>query len=113
MNVIPTYDKKKSIHLRPGDVDTSYDIREFETFLNKLIEEDLLEDDAELGILKFVLDNGTERLSSKQLFRLEEVIKRTSKKCSRCEEEFTWTELNAMEGDLCASCQHDWDSMKD
>jgi len=77
-------------------------------FLQLLIDTERFNDQKEVGITKFVIEQGFEKLSSKQKFIFNKAIEEyVFEECSRCGNEIPWSEMSAAEdnGGLCSWCQ--------
>lgn len=86
---------------------------DFTLYLEDLIKANRIEDEKALGISKFVIANGPERLTDKQWYVfLEEGILPYNyvEECERCAHEIPWSEmLGAVyinEDNLCGYCSH-------
>ena len=82
----------------------------FQSYLNKLINLEMISDDTAAGIAKQVIDKGVDSLSDKQEYRL--ITKgllpgNYIPYCDRCGEEIPWSEmLYALDDSLCSYCRH-------
>lgn len=106
---LPEYNKG-SLYLAKRDGDHYY--TEFAEFISQLIERDLYDDDVERGILAYVKENGTDKLSDKQKYRLEQIVDRYAhEECSICSEPIPLNEaLDIDENDgLCSYHKHQMD----
>ena len=84
MSEIPIYDK---INLVEAEQEGDTFSPDFDTFLNELINADVIMDDTEKGALKYAALNGTKALSSKQLSVLNRVFKKLgNKECRICQQ---------------------------
>lgn len=98
--------------LRMAEKDGEFYHSDFADFISQLIDRDMIDDDTERGILAFVNDNGTEKLSPKQKFRLEKILERyADEKCKICGCEIPIDEvLDIDENDgLCSYYKHQMD----
>lgn len=68
---IPEYNENS---LYTAEKDGEYYYSEFAEFISQLIERGHYENDTERGILAYVNDKGTDTLSDKQKYRLEQII---------------------------------------
>jgi len=76
---------------------------EFNGFLKQLIKTEFLED-AALGITKYIIDHGREKLTSKQnfIFQKEIMDKFVHEECEMCHQEIPWPEITfAVNKDVC------------
>lgn len=84
---------------------------DFILFLKHSIDTELYQDRKEEGIIKVIINKGTDALTEKQLWVINRFLDRVLKSCSRCGIEFSFQDMTFSEGDLCPSCQHDWDRL--
>lgn len=87
---------------------TRYKEDDFNGFLEDLIVSGRI-DEKEIGISKFMMDNGYEALSVKQKYVFDTMIKNnTVDECWRCGVDIPWCEMmEALDnGGLCSWCQH-------
>ena len=106
---IPEYNESD---LKMAERDGEFIYTEFDDFINGLIDRDMIVDPAEKGILAFVRDNGTEKLSTKQRFRLEKIVQKYGTEfCKICSNEIPFNEvLDIGENDgLCSYHKHQMD----
>lgn len=102
----PIYNKTD---LKMAPKDGAYEYIEFHDFISDLVNMELLEHSAEIGIAKYILDNGTKNLSDKQSVILQKILKRyTDLDCSRCGLKIPLSEVISSldNGDLCGYCYH-------
>ena len=71
---------------------------DFKACLEKLINLKLIENEAALGISKFVIANGTDALSARQTYTFKKHIldEFFDRKCSKCGEGIPWSEMFAI-----------------
>lgn len=86
---------------------------DFTSYLEELISAGLIEDEVALGISKYIITNGAERLSDKQWYVFLEKGLLTAnyvEHCERCAEEIPWSEMLGTvyinENNLCSYCHH-------
>ncbi len=108
---IPEYNKN-SLFLAQRDGDHYY--TEFAEFISQVLERDLYEDDVERGILAYVNDNGTEKLSDKQMFRLKQIVERyANEECLICSESIPLSEALDIEENNGLCSYHKYQMDKD
>lgn len=98
--------------LKMAERDGEFIYVEFDDFVNGLIDRDMIDDTAEKGILAFVKENGTAKLSPKQKYRLEKIVEEYgTESCTICSEEIPFNEvLDFDENDrLCGYHKHQMD----
>ena len=86
---------------------------DFKSYLEELISAQRIEDEVALGIAKFIITNGAERLTDKQWYVFIEkgmLPYNYVEYCARCGEEIPWSEMLGAtyinEDDLCGYCHH-------
>ena len=88
---IPKYNKG---NLYSAEIDGEYYYAEFADFISQLLERGHFKDDTERGILAYVNVNGTDALSTKQKYRLEQIIDEfANEECSICGEPIPLNEV--------------------
>lgn len=106
---IPEYNMDS---LKMAERDGEFYHTDFASFISQLIERDMVDDSTERGILAFVNDNGTEKLSDKQKFRLQKIVERYGREeCKICGEKIPLDQvLDIDENDgLCSYHKHQMD----
>lgn len=109
----PEYDM---VQLKFADRDGDSETAGFAQFISDLLTNNLLEHDAEIGVAKYVDDNGTKGLSEKQGQVLEIIIKKFGGlECNRCQTKIDWVELAEAHdnGGYCSYCANSMDKDKD
>lgn len=109
----PLYDKN-DLHMVPKD--GTYEYSDFHDLISDLLERELLEHEAEIGIAKYILNNGTKNLSDKQSAVMQKVTERYCNiDCERCGLEIPRSEiiLSMDNGGLCDYCNHQVQKDKD
>ena len=92
---------------------TRYYEDDFEGFIHELIDSGRLEA-KEVGIAKYMLDNGYNSLSQKQAFVFDRMIdNNTIERCKRCDMDIPWCEMfDALDnGGYCNYCKHMMEKM--
>ena len=104
------YPKYTMGDLRMVPKDGTFEIEEFHNLIADLLDHDMLENDVEIGIAKYIMDNGTEKLSPKQGYVVNSVLERyCDRSCERCGLTIPLSEVIASElvtGGLCDYCEH-------
>ena len=106
---IPEYNTNS---LKMAEADGEFHHTDFAEFISQLIDRDMIDDSAERGILAFVKDNGTDKLSDKQKFRLEKIVQRYADvRCKICGEEIPINEVIDIDDNdgLCSYHKHQMD----
>lgn len=114
MKIVLSFGSAKELKKQVGDVSVDIRIDDFEDFKNclkKLMELNLIEHSAALGVTKFVIENGLEKLSNKQEYVFKTYVwdKFFDRKCSNCGEQIPWCEMPAIIEDtkkICGVCLH-------
>jgi len=96
--------------------DGTYELSDFAGFISELVQQELLNHEAEIGVAKFVESNGTQDLSEKQAKVLEIIVdKYADEKCKRCGLKISISEvIESMDnGGFCDYCAQQMSRDKD
>lgn len=106
---IPEYNMND---IRMAEREGEFYYLEFHEFISQLLDRDLYENDTERGILAYIKDNGTDRLSAKQGYRLNKILERyNNEECNICGEKIPLNEVLDLDDNdgLCSYHKHQMD----
>jgi len=91
------------------DLERTFDESECVEFVKGLIE--TLDNDIAVGVCKFFVKNGYDKLSDKQKNVFKITLQHNLMKCRICEDDgFSWGEAQfIIDNGLCSFCKHKWD----
>ena len=109
----PIYEIKD---LEWAEKDGAYDILEFSSFIHELINNEILEHSAEIGVANYIDKNGTNLLSDPQIKVLKIILnKYANENCNRCGTNIPLSEIieSLDNGGYCNSCAYNMSKEED